>query len=99
MSVVLRNMLFLETIPADIWITIFEALDEPANLAHVVLVCHKFRQLASKVLLKHLVWTKEDATRRNLADWRSKLSDLQCLPRRLKLGINFDSSIEVRTLR
>lgn len=83
-------MFFLQTIPADIWITIFECIEEPAHLAQVVLVCSKFRLLATKILLKHLLWTKEEPTRRNLADWDSVHSDLQCLPRRLKLGISFD---------
>lgn len=83
-------MFFLQTIPADIWITIFEAIDNPAHLAQVVLTCRKFNQLGTKILLKHLVWTKEDPTRRNLADWSSVHSDLLFLPRRLKLGIPFD---------
>ncbi|KXN84690.1 hypothetical protein AN958_12209 [Leucoagaricus sp. SymC.cos] len=89
-SLSLNNMFFLETIPADIWITIFEVIDEPAHLVHVVLVCTKFRQLATKILLKHLLWTKEEPTRRNLADWESVHTDLLCLPRRLKLGISFE---------
>ncbi|KAJ3571460.1 hypothetical protein NP233_g3745 [Leucocoprinus birnbaumii] len=86
----LNAMFFLQTIPADIWITIFEAIDDPAHLAQVVLTCRKFNQLGTKTLLKHLLWTKEDPTRRNLADWNSVHSDLFFLPRRLKLGISFD---------
>ncbi|EKM82257.1 hypothetical protein AGABI1DRAFT_105546 [Agaricus bisporus var. burnettii JB137-S8] len=78
------------TIPADIWITIFECIEEPAHLAHVVLVCSKFKLLATKILLKNLVWTKDEPTRRNLADWDSLHSDLRCLPRRLKLGVSFE---------
>ncbi|KAL9713906.1 hypothetical protein Ac2012v2_003517 [Leucoagaricus gongylophorus] len=80
----------LQRIPADIWITIFEALDEPANLAQVVLTCRKFNQLGSKILLKHVLWTREDSTRRNLAHWQSVHSSLLFLPRRLKIDVSFD---------
>ena len=80
----------LQRIPADIWITIFEALDEPANLAQIVLTCRKFNQLGSKILLKHVLWTREDSTRRNLAHWQSVHSSLLFLPRRLKIDVSFD---------
>lgn len=87
----LHNMFFLQTIPADIWITIFEYIEEPPHLAQVVLTCSKFRQLATKILLKYLLWTKDDPTRRNLEDWDTVHRDLHCLPRRLRLGIPFDA--------
>lgn len=89
----LHNMFFLQTIPADIWITIFECIEEPVHLAQVILTCSKFRQLATKILLKYLLWTKDDSTRRNLEDWDTIHQDLHCLPRRLKLGISFDGFI------
>jgi len=84
----LPNM--LQRIPADIWITIFEALDEPAHLAQVVLTCRKFNQLGSKILLRHVLWTKEDPTRRNLAHWQSVHNNFLFLPRRLKIDLPFD---------
>jgi len=80
----------LQRIPADIWITIFEALDEPVHLAQVVLTCRKFNQLGSKILLRHVLWTREDPTRRNIAHWQSVHNNFVLLPRRLKIDVSFD---------
>jgi len=84
--------LLFEDIPDDVWIDIFENVDDPAQLAILVRTCHRFRSLASNLLLRDLRWSKMESTYRNLQAWSNVYQGVTVLPRKLTVGIAFDFS-------
>ncbi|KAF9552121.1 hypothetical protein CPC08DRAFT_303641 [Agrocybe pediades] len=84
--------LLFEDIPDDVWIDIFEFVEEPAQLAILVRTCRRFRALASNLLLRDLRWKNMESTYRNLEAWAGVYSTVTMLPRKLTLGIPFDFS-------
>ncbi|KAF8955659.1 hypothetical protein BDZ97DRAFT_1856552 [Flammula alnicola] len=77
-------------IPDDVWIEIFESVDDPAQLAVLVRTCRRFRDLASKPLLRELKWGKMESTERNIEAWQGVYKDMVTLPRKLTLSVAFD---------
>ncbi|KAF8884280.1 hypothetical protein CPB84DRAFT_1789264 [Gymnopilus junonius] len=60
---------YLEFVPDDVWITIFEDL-ETSELAVIIRTCRRFRNLARKPLLKEIKWVKLQSTKRHLDFWK-----------------------------
>ncbi|KAF9524624.1 hypothetical protein CPB83DRAFT_886171 [Crepidotus variabilis] len=85
-----------ETIPDDVWITVFETVEDPAVLAVLVRVCRRFHNLASKPLLRELRWLKPESTARNIVAWDGAYKKLRPLTRKLVIGIPYDFSAGVR---
>jgi len=85
-----------DCIPDDIWICIFEHLTDPAQLAVLIRTCRRFNNLASKLLLHELRWGKSESTTRNLGAWSGGYRDFVALPRKLTLGVAFDSGTFMR---
>ena len=78
-------------IPDDIWISIFEQIDDdPSTLAVLVRTCRRFHGLASKLLLRELKWSKPELTLRNIEAWAGVYSTLVALPRKVTIGIPFE---------
>lgn len=85
-----------ELIPDDVWITIFETVDDSAVLATLLQVCHRFYNLATKPLLRELKWIKPDSTERNIESWNGVYNNLRLLARKITIGIPFDFSVATR---
>ncbi|KDR65921.1 hypothetical protein GALMADRAFT_217303 [Galerina marginata CBS 339.88] len=79
-----------DKIPDDIWISIFECVDSPAQLAVLMMSCRRFRAIASRLLLRDIRWTAAYSTRRNLEAWKGVYRGMEPLPRRLTVGVSFD---------
>ncbi|KDR65923.1 hypothetical protein GALMADRAFT_259983 [Galerina marginata CBS 339.88] len=79
-----------DEIPDDVWSSIFECVDEPAQLAVLMLTCQRFRALASRLLLRDIRWTQAYSTRRNLEAWKGGYRGMEVLPRKLTLGVPFE---------
>jgi len=78
-------------IPDDIWISIFEQIDDdPPTLAVLVRTCPLFHGLASKLLLRELKWFKSELTLRNIEAWEGVYSALVALPRKITIGVPFE---------
>jgi len=78
-------------IPDDIWISIFEQIDEdPPTLAVLIRTCRLFHGLASKPLLRELKWLKPELTLRNIEAWEAVYSALVALPRKITIGVPFE---------
>ncbi|KAF8873671.1 hypothetical protein CPB84DRAFT_1798218 [Gymnopilus junonius] len=79
-----------DSVPDDVWISIFETLP-PAQLTVLVRTCQRFRALARKPLLREIRWGRTESTERNLDAWSSpSYSDLVALPRKVAIGIDFE---------
>ncbi|KDR65932.1 hypothetical protein GALMADRAFT_1214865 [Galerina marginata CBS 339.88] len=79
-----------DEIPDDVWISIFEHVSSPAQLAVLMLTCRRFRLLASRPLLRDIRWTQPYATLRNLEAWNGVYQGMEALPRKLTVGVQFD---------
>ncbi|PPQ90688.1 hypothetical protein CVT25_003725 [Psilocybe cyanescens] len=79
-------------IPDDVFIEIFTHLSSPADLAAIVRVCRRFRDLGRTQLLRELRWVRAEATRKNLEAWERcgwEAGELM-LPRKVTVGVGFD---------
>ncbi|KDR65924.1 hypothetical protein GALMADRAFT_232806 [Galerina marginata CBS 339.88] len=83
------DIMEFDEIPDDVWISVFEHVP-PAQLAVIMLICRRFRLLASRLLLRDIWWSQPYATRRNLAAWKGGYRGMEALPKRLTVGIPFD---------
>jgi hypothetical protein len=77
-------------IPDDIWISVFEQINDSSILAILVRTCRCFHRLASKPLLRELKWIKPELTLRNIEAWADVYSTLEALPRKVIIGIPFE---------
>jgi len=89
-NLVLPQTMEFDKIPDDVWISIFEQVNEPSFLAILVRTCRRFQALASKPLLMELKWIKPDSTWRNLEAWKRVYRNLVALPRKVTIGVPFD---------
>ncbi|KAF9035766.1 hypothetical protein BJ165DRAFT_634201 [Panaeolus papilionaceus] len=76
------------TVIDDIWMVIFDDVDH-ATLAQLSLVCHRFRDLATKPLLREVRWRDPQRALANMASWERSYSDLLGIPRKLVFGLPF----------
>lgn len=80
----------VDSIPDDIWISIFENVSEPWQLAQLVKTCRRFRVLAIKPLLRDLEWTKDSSALSNVSSWNTMYSDLTSLPKMLTVELSYN---------
>lgn len=83
-------------IPDDIWISIFEQINDLSILAILVRTCRRFHGLASKLLLRELKWIKPELTLRNIEAWGGVYSTVLALPRKITIGVPFEFTHAMR---
>ncbi|KAJ7215436.1 hypothetical protein GGX14DRAFT_442930 [Mycena pura] len=59
----------MDSLPNEMWLRIFGVVEGAQSLAAVVLVCRRFRDLGTEVLVRHVVWRSTAVALRHLPFW------------------------------
>ena len=79
----------INTIPADVWLCIFEHLT-PSSLSSLAQTCSAFHRLTHRCLLRDIRWTNVQAALRNVEDWRGDWKQWCAIPRTLTIKLPFE---------
>ncbi|EDR01450.1 uncharacterized protein LACBIDRAFT_333177 [Laccaria bicolor S238N-H82] len=79
----------ISTIPADVWLCIFEHLT-PSSLSSLAQTCSAFHHLTHRCLLRDIRWTNVQAALRNVEDWRGDWKQWCGIPRSLTIKLPFE---------
>lgn len=81
----------MATIPNELWMSVFEELDSPKDLASVVCTNKRFRSLGIRVLYRHIIWSDPLKFIRN-HPFLQHNAHLRSVTRALTLGISTATS-------
>lgn len=81
----------MATFPNELWMTVFEELDSPRDLASVVRTNRRFKSLGVRVLYRHIIWSDPLKFIRNHAFLQENPA-LRSVTRALTLGISTATS-------
>ncbi|KAJ7858950.1 hypothetical protein B0H14DRAFT_2747799 [Mycena olivaceomarginata] len=59
----------MDTLPQEMWLRVFELVGSTTSLRSVVLVCHKFHNLAIEALVRHISWPSTAVAISHLDFW------------------------------
>lgn len=82
----------------DVWLEIFNHLP-PSTLNSLAHVCSHFRELVTKPLLRHILWSTSAQCFLDIVSWKSTKYSLTMLPRSVTINLpfNYDSTTRVTT--
>lgn len=81
----------MTTFPNELWMTVFEELDSPRDLASIVRTNKRFKSLGVRVLYRHIIWSDPLKFIRNHA-FLQENPTLRSVTRALTLGISTATS-------
>lgn len=79
-------MPFMSALPNELWMSVFEFLNSPADLARVLRASKRFRDLANRILHRQLIWTDPRHFAQGLHLWANN-PGMVTVPRTLIIGI------------
>lgn len=77
----------MSTLPNELWMSVFESINSPSDLAKVLRTCRRFRDLAIRILHQRLIWNDPRHFVRTLQFWTNNPGML-AVPRSLTVGIS-----------
>jgi len=77
----------MSTLPNELWMTVFECVNSPSDLAKVLRTCRRFRDLSIRILHRRLIWNDPRHFARSLQFWASN-PGMFTVPRSLTVGIS-----------
>ncbi|KAK0476956.1 hypothetical protein IW261DRAFT_297977 [Armillaria novae-zelandiae] len=85
----------MATLANETFIHIFQQLDDPKDLFHVVQTCTLFRDLAIRELYTHIRYTDANSFRSNNSFWRGRDDNMHEMP----ISVSFDGTLTLDKLR
>ncbi|KAK0237308.1 hypothetical protein EDD85DRAFT_837179 [Armillaria nabsnona] len=83
------------TLANENFIHIFQQLDNPKDLFHVVQTCTLFRNLAIRELYKHIRYTDTTSFKSNNSFWRGREDNMHEMP----ISVSFDGTLPLDKIR
>jgi hypothetical protein len=77
----------MSTLPNELWMSVFESINNPSDLANVLRTCRRFRDLALRVLHHRLIWNDARHFAHTLQFWNNN-PGMHVVPRSLTVGIS-----------
>lgn len=80
-------MPFMSVLPNELWMSVFESLNNPSDLAKVLRTSKRFHDMAIRVLHRRLIWNDPRHFAESLNFWTNNAGTLN-VPRILTVGIS-----------